>query len=243
MNHPVESATGKGRQASRLRVGGLLPLTTIDFPEALSAVIFTQGCTLRCHYCQNGHLIPVRSDSQLAWSDIEDFLHRRQGLLDAVVFSGGEPTLQGALLPALQAVKAMGYKTGLHTAGTVPSRLEEAISCLDWVGFDIKALPEDYSAITGLDTGDTCWHSLRIVLDSGIPYEVRTTVHWQLMPPEKVMVLAQRLRESGVTHFVLQNCVTRNCLNPDLGQSGLDEGVKNELCQALDQLFPAFSVR
>ncbi len=97
--------------AASLRVGGFTPMTTIDYPGELAAVIFTQGCNLRFQYCQNTHLLASQSDQLLPWHKIQTFLKNRQGLLDAVVFSGGEPTLQSALPAAIKTVKKMGFNT------------------------------------------------------------------------------------------------------------------------------------
>ncbi|MET4695319.1 anaerobic ribonucleoside-triphosphate reductase activating protein [Endozoicomonas lisbonensis] len=229
--------------AESLRVGGFTPLTTIDYPGELAAVIFTQGCHLRCQYCQNGHLIPSRSDHLLPWNEIQTFLEKRTGLLDAVVFSGGEPTLQSALPSAINDIKAMGFKAGLHTVGSAPGKLARVITKLDWIGFDIKALPEDYAETTGIDKGKDCWESLRLMLESGVSYEVRTTIHWQLLPPEKVLKLAKRLQQEGVRHFVLQNCRTHHCLNQSLTPSILDEQHRKGINQELSELFPFYQTR
>ena len=94
--------TGNNARKPGLRVGGLVPLSTTDYPDHLSAVVFCQGCPWRCAYCHNPHLLPRRSDSEIAWPDVLAFLDRRRGLLDAVVFSGGEPTLQRALPDAMR---------------------------------------------------------------------------------------------------------------------------------------------
>ncbi len=90
-----------------LRVGGLTPLTATDYPGHLAAVVFCQGCSWRCAYCHNSHLIPPRASAQIEWPAVMQFLARRVGLLDAVVFSGGEPTLQPSLAQALS--KSHGF--------------------------------------------------------------------------------------------------------------------------------------
>jgi pyruvate formate lyase activating enzyme len=102
-----------------LSVGGITAFTTVDYPDHLAAVVFCQGCPWRCRYCHNQHLQPRRSASptRWTWERLEAFLGDRRGLLEAVVFSGGEPTAQPALAEAMQAVRAMGFLIGLHTAG------------------------------------------------------------------------------------------------------------------------------
>jgi pyruvate formate lyase activating enzyme len=196
-----------------LRVGGLTPLTTLDYPGELAAVVFCQGCPWRCRYCHNGHLLPSSAPDQIPWEDLTAFLLRRRGLLDAVVFSGGEPTAQQALKVAMAEVRALGFKIGLHTAGCYPDRLESLLPLLDWVGLDIKGLPEDYPDITGVPgSGDGAWRSLEVLLASGVAYEVRTTA-----PPtwaaDQLEALAERLAGMGVKRYALQTCITGRALD------------------------------
>lgn len=215
---PVTPLSGKGE----LRVGGLTPLTTLDFPGELAAVVFCQGCVWRCRYCHNTHLLPARDQRQVPWTEVREFLERRQGLLDAVVFSGGEPTLQSALGPAMKEVRALGYKVGLHTAGAYPTRLRRLIALLDWVGLDIKALPEDYPAITGVPgSGQRAWASLRLLLDAGLPLQVRTTPLPGQDSPDALAELRERLVGLGVREHLIQRCRTGHTLDPTLGDLAL----------------------
>jgi len=133
---------------STLRIGGYTPLTTIDYPGELAAVIFCQGCPWRCAYCQNDHLLDARAETPFRWDEIRRHLEQRRGLLDAVVLSGGEPTAQSASLNAATDLKAMGFKIGLHTGGAYPDRLKHLLPLCDWVGFDLKELPEHYDLLT-----------------------------------------------------------------------------------------------
>lgn len=210
---PTRSPPG----AEGLRIGGLTPLTTLDYPGELAAVVFCQGCPWRCRYCQNGDLLPARRNDLIPWSRVRALLDRRHGLLDAVVFSGGEPTLQAALPAALAEVKALGFKVGLHTAGPYPHRLRPALPYLDWVGLDIKALPEDYPAVTGVPgSGERAWASLRLLLGAGVALEVRTTPMPGLDSADYLGRLMQRLADAGVRDYVLQQCRTRHSLDPRL---------------------------
>jgi pyruvate formate lyase activating enzyme len=215
--NPPRSADGAER--GQLRIGGFVPLTTIDYPGELAAVIFLQGCTWRCRYCQNGALIDSRAAPVIAWSQIRAFLERRRGLLDAVVFSGGEPTLQSALASAMTEVRGLGFKVGLHTAGPAPRRLARLLHLLDWVALDIKALPEDYPAITGVPrSGEAAWESLSLIQASGIPLEVRTTVMPDWAAPD-LETLATALARRGVRQYAVQACDGRHALDPLLGPS------------------------
>ena len=121
----------------RLPIAGLVPMTTLDYPDHLACVVFLQGCPLRCGYCHNPNMIPPRRGEPQEWQAILEFLSTRQGLLEAVVFSGGEPTLNADLSDAVKEVKALGFKVGLHTAGPYPDRLTQLLPHLDWVGLDV----------------------------------------------------------------------------------------------------------
>lgn len=190
-----------------LRVGGLTPLTTVDFPGRLSAVVYCQGCPWRCGYCHNPELLDATTPAAMPWAQVRTFLESRRGLLDGVVFSGGEPTLQAALPAALAEVRAMGFATGLHTGGMYPERLAALLPLLDWVGFDIKGPKHRYDAITGVPgSGVRAWESLQHVLQSCVEYECRTTWHAGLFGCSELAILADLLAYSGVAHWVLQPC-------------------------------------
>ncbi|MBK1674032.1 anaerobic ribonucleoside-triphosphate reductase activating protein [Ectothiorhodospira shaposhnikovii] len=189
--------------AGSLRVGGMIPLTTIDYPGELAAVIFCQGCPWRCGYCHNTRLQPPRTEAPIGWDQVTAFLAQRRGLLDAVVFSGGEPTLQSGLAQAMVQVRKMGFKVGLHTAGIYPERLARVLPFTDWVGLDIKALPEDYPAITGMPgSGEAAWESLYRVLATDVALEVRTTVVPEM--EAQLSALQSRLARAGVQRHRLQ---------------------------------------
>ncbi len=189
-----------------LRVGGFVPFTSIDYPGELAAVVFCQGCPWRCHYCHNPHLLSKQSENPLDWEQLLAQLKKRQGFLDAIVFSGGEPLAQHALGEAIKEAKALGYKIGLHTAGCYPQRLQKLLPLLDWVGLDIKALPENYATITGVaQSGSKAWQSLELLRQSNIVFETRTT----LSPPlstDQINQLQYRLDELGNHPHHWQEC-------------------------------------
>ena len=198
-----------------LRIGGITPYSTTDYPGYCAAVIFCQGCPWHCAYCHNPHLLSARARPAVLWSEVVRFLGRRQGLLDAVVFSGGEPTLQDGLAVAMRAVKAAGFKIGLHTAGMYPERLRELLPLLNWVGMDIKAPFADYARITGVaGSGEKAVASARLILDSGVDYEFRTTVHPELLSLDALETMGVALAAMGVQHYVLQEFRQQGCVEP-----------------------------
>jgi pyruvate formate lyase activating enzyme len=228
--------------AATLRVGGLVPLSTTDFPGRLAAVVFCQGCPWRCAYCHNPHLLPRHGAQELQWEHIVALLQRRRGLLDAVVFSGGEPTLQSGLAAAMRDVKAMGFEVGLHTAGIDPSRLREVLPLVDWVGLDIKAEFDDYAGVTGAPrSGRRARQSLATLLQSGVAHEVRTTVHPRLLPAAHLRSLATALAGCGVRHYVLQEYRAQNHRSAALqdGASYLNE----TFSRSIAPLFATFEIR
>ena len=143
MTETEEARAPSGGPADALVIAGLVPMSTVDWPDHLSATVFTQGCPWNCFYCHNQALIPVRTPGAVAWGEVRDLLGRRRGLLDGVVFTGGEALRQDALADAAAEVRAAGFAVGLHTAGPYPRRLRDMVErgLVDWVGLDIKALP------------------------------------------------------------------------------------------------------
>lgn len=203
----TDTAGNPGAPPLGLRIGGFTPLTTIDFPGHLAAVVFLQGCPWRCPYCHNPRLLSAGGQTTMSWENISHFLEQRRGLLDGVIFSGGEPTLQARVVTAIREVKTMGFRVGLHTGGAYPERLKRLLPHLDWVGFDAKAYgDESYRRVT---TAAGSWanvtQSLRLLLDSGVDYEVRTTVYPGL-DEDGLLSLARFLAGCGVRYYVVQEC-------------------------------------
>jgi pyruvate formate lyase activating enzyme len=228
-----------------LRIGGLTPLSATDYPGALAAVVFCQGCPWRCGYCHNPHLLSRCGGHELAWPAVLDFLERRRGLLDAVVYSGGEPTVQGALPDAMRATRALGFKVGLHTAGMAPRRLAAVLPLADWVGMDIKAPFDDYPRITGVrGSGHAARKSARLILASGVAHEFRTTVHPALLREPELQRLASELAGLGARHYVLQAFRAQGCAATAFaaGHAGTDL-LGPALRGRLSELFCSFSIR
>jgi pyruvate formate lyase activating enzyme len=203
--------------AQRLNIGGLTPLTTIDFPGRLAAVLFCQGCPWRCGYCHNPDLLDAGVAGKVSWDQVRAFLRRRRGLLDGVVFSGGEPTLQSGLHDALGEVRAIGFETALHTGGMYPDRLARLLPQLDWVGLDIKGPWQRIDAITGSrHSASRVQASLQCLLASGVAHECRTTWHPGLFGIDELIELADELAALGVKTWALQECDGCSSAHPAL---------------------------
>lgn len=176
----------------------------------------------------------------LAWSDVLELLSRRRGLLDAVVFSGGEPTAQPGLAAAMRAARALGYRIGLHSAGIYPRRFAEVLPLVDWVGFDAKA-PFDaaYERITGVrGSGAAALRSARALLASGVDCEFRTTWHAGFLAPDELDRLTRALQELGVRRYALQEFRASGCIGfrSERAPVALDVGI-------LARRFAQFSLR
>ena len=189
-----------------LSIGGLTPFTTIDYPGKLSAVVFCQGCPWRCGYCHNQHLLPIGQLGAVAWAEVSAFLEQRHGLLDAVVFSGGEPTMQPSLPEALQAMRRMGFLTGLHTGGPYPEQLAACLPYLDWVGMDLKAPFELYDQITGVvGSGTQAEQSAMLLRQSGVRHQFRATLDPFLLADGRIEKMKQMVEGWG-EKLMLQKC-------------------------------------
>ena len=225
-------------------MGGITPFSATDYPGKLAAVVFVQGCPWRCGYCHNPHLQTRTDDSPLPWVQVLALLKRRVGLIDAVVFSGGEPTIDPALENAMREVRALGFGVGLHTAGVYPRRLAEVLPLVDWVGLDVKASLQGYDAITGVtDSARHALASAETVLASGVAHEFRTTVHPALHSEHDILALAASLSAMGVRHYALQVFRSTGCADASL-QLGSTAGFPGADCIAqVSALFETFTFR
>jgi pyruvate formate lyase activating enzyme len=163
-----------------MKIAGLEPCSFCDYKGKLAAVVFTQGCNLRCPFCHNAELIrnPGHGDGAFSQEQVLQFLVSRKGRLDAVVVSGGEPTLQSGLSDFLREIRALGYSTKLDTNGTQPEVVESLLSqgLLDFIAMDIKAPWHRYDELTGVRTPlANVKRSTHAVAESGVEHEFRTT--------------------------------------------------------------------
>ena len=216
--------SGEQGEAANLRIGGFEPISFCDWPGEIVATIFCQGCPWRCPYCHNPALIPANVKGTHNWHEIVTFLESRRGLIDGVVFSGGEPTLQAGVAEAIKCVRDMGFRIGLHTGGPYPKRLAKILPLLDWVGFDIKASMTDYEKIThAKGSGPKAFESLALLHESGVTFELRTTVHQDLLTDSMLNKLERELHALGYLNLRLQefrpNGVDQERLNKAISEN------------------------
>lgn len=231
---------------SLIRIGGIERFSIVDFPNQMAAVVFMQGCPWRCPFCHNAHLQDVNAETNISWNKFVDFLKQRKGVLDAVVFSGGEPLVQQGLKDAIEEVKDLGYKIGLHTGGYLPEHFKSVLELVDWVGFDIKAPLEDmrYKEITGgIADVKKVIECLQILCDSPKDFECRTTCDPRFLSIEDIYTIADTLKSMGVKEYYLQK-YRRIPSDTDTSEGQCLALVENdELNEYLKNTFDIFDVR
>jgi pyruvate formate lyase activating enzyme len=186
-------------------VFSISPFTLLDFPDRMACILWFAGCNMRCTYCYNPEI--VLGKGKLSWDDVREFLLTRIGMLDGVVFSGGECTIHPQIIPFAREVKRMGFEVKIDTNGSRPDVLETLIqeNLVDFVALDFKGMPGNYWKITRSHLFKPFEKSLKILLGSSVRFEVRTTVHPDLLNYQELDEMKKWLREKGFSGtFYLQ---------------------------------------
>ena len=195
-------------------IGGLQKTSLLDYPDKVSAIVFTQGCNFNCGYCHNPNLLKNQSKNDITVDVIFDFLSKRKGKLDGVVITGGEPTLQKNLKIFIEKVKDFGFAVKLDTNGTNPEIVKELINekLIDYIAMDIKSPLENYSKVVNrsVDT-DKIKKSINIIMNSGIDYEFRTTVLPSLISIDDFDKIGKMIE--GAKKYYLQKFVVQSEIN------------------------------
>jgi len=196
-------------------IGGFQRFSLIDYPDKICAIVFTQGCNFRCPYCHNPELVdPKKFGIELKEAEILSFLDRRKGKLDAVTVTGGEPLLQSDLSTFLSEVKRLGYLVKLDTNGSFPIRLKKIIELksVDYIAMDIKTSLDKYHQVIKrkIDTRKIL-DSIRLIMDSGLDYEFRTTVVKALFEKDDFYNIGQLITNARL--YILQRFVPSKTLD------------------------------
>lgn len=197
-----------------MQIGGIQKTSLLDYPEKISAIVFTKGCNFRCGYCHNPELFSQYSNQAINSSDFLKFLKSRQGKLDAVVITGGEPCLQKDLLEFILKIKELGFLVKLDTNGSFPDVLKKIIPHIDYVAMDIKAPLEKYSKITGVNVNiENIKESIDLIMNSGIDYEFRTTVVKSQLSTDDFVKISETIK--GAKKYYLQKFRAEKVLDND----------------------------
>ena len=180
-----------------MNIVGLQKMTLLDYPGKVACTVFLGGCNFRCPFCHNSELLEADTPSYMEPEALLTFLQKRQGILDGVCITGGEPTLQKDLPQLLRSIKALGYPIKLDTNGCRPQMLRQLVSdgLVDYVAMDIKNSPERYGLTVGLEKPDlrAMEESIRFLLSGAVDYELRTTVVLPLHTEASVFQMGQWL--------------------------------------------------
>lgn len=191
-----------------MKIGGFLGLSTIDYPGKLAAVVFTQGCNYRCSYCHNAGLIPFEGDENVEPEHVLRILEKRKVVLEGVVITGGEPTLQKDLLPFIRLLKTLGYEVKLDTNGSKPEVLDELITCglVDYVAVDFKSWKTGYERLSGGDIHalEQVLHSIDLVFRCGVQLEVRTTCDKRFIDVDVIRTMSLAIKKYPNLPWFLQ---------------------------------------
>jgi pyruvate formate lyase activating enzyme len=197
-------------------IGGFQRFSLIDYPDKICAIVFTQGCNFRCPYCHNPELVDTKRSANIGLTEDEvlSFLDRRKGKLNAVTITGGEPLLQSDLCAFLSAIKRLGYLVKLDTNGSFPSRLEGIMQSkfVDYIAMDIKTSLDKYHQVIKrkIDTRKIL-DSIRLIMDSGLEYEFRTTVVQAFFERDDFYKIGQLIKNARL--YVLQKFVPSKTLD------------------------------
>lgn len=210
-------------------IAGLQKLSLVDYPGKVAAVVFTQGCVFRCSYCHNPDQIPLAAqlvDDQkkhfLSNDDVLKYLDEKKYFLDGVCITGGEPTLQADLGEFMRAVKDLGMKVKLDSNGVNPGKIKQFFDegLVDYIAMDIKSSFESYDKVINVGHDrfvKNVQETMRLIQDSGIDHEFRTTVFPAAHTAEDFMAIGSYLRPGE--KYYIQNIEYKNTFDKDIDQS------------------------
>ena len=189
---------------------GIDKFSLLDYDENVSVVLFTPTCNFRCPFCHNGQSV-LENNLAIPFDEILDFLKTRTGLIDAIVVSGGEPTLMNDLIEKIEKIKELGFKIKLDTNGTNPGVLRELLrkNLLNYIAMDIKNSEDKYAETVGVTNPllNKIKESISIIMNSGIDYEFRTTLVAEYHSKESIEKMGELIK--GANKLYLQKFVDR----------------------------------
>ena len=227
-------------------IGGLQKLTLLDFPGTVACTVFTVGCNLRCPFCHNPALVfNPPEDERISEEELFAFLKKRQGILDGVAITGGEPLLHSDIGEFIAKIKSMGYKVKLDTNGTFPERLEKILSegNVDYVAMDLKNTFDKYAETVGIDGFDVelVKRSIKVIKDSGVAHEFRTTVVSPLHSASDFEQIAKQVE--GSEKYFLQGFVDSGALLNGEGLSAMPHDELEKALESAKKIIPQAKIR
>ncbi len=222
-----------------MKIGGLQKTSLIDYPEKISAIVWTVGCNFRCPFCYNKSLVLDKVET-FNEKDIFDFLKKRIGLLEGVVVTGGEPFLQKDLPDFLSKIKDMGYLIKVDTNGSLPKELKRFLdkNLIDYISMDVKAPKNKYNKLSGVKTDlSKIEESINLIKKQAPNYEFRTTFIPDLLKKEDIVEIGKWL--DGAEKYYLQQFQN----NPELLSSDFRNYIpypEEYLLETLEEIKPFY---
>lgn len=210
-----------------MTIKGLQKLTLLDFPGRIAATVFLGGCSFRCPFCHNASLVLGRGGEDITEGELLAFLKKRQGVLEGVCITGGEPTLHKELPELLAKIRELGYKIKLDTNGYQPEALISLCErgLVDYVAMDIKASKDNYKRVSGIDSLDISKieRSVYYLINNFPAHEFRTTVVRELHTPSDIVEISKWL--AGESRYFIQSFIDSG----DILEDGLSAYSREEL--------------
>lgn len=239
--------SGEEKPYSGIRIGGLQKMTLLDYPGKVACTIFTAGCTFKCPFCHNRDLVYIPENYEFFDTEkVFAYLKKRQGLLDGVCISGGEPLIQEGLKPFLERIKDLGYLIKLDTNGNEPDELKDLVEShlVDYVAMDIKNTPDKYAMTVGMNPDsfrlDEIKASATYLKSGAVEHEFRTTVVKELHTKEDLVEIARWIGKDNA-YFLQQFNDSGTLIREGFTAYSSDE--MNEMLEAVRKYTPKAELR
>lgn len=225
-----------------MEISGFEKMTLTDYPGYVAAIVFTQGCNFKCPFCHNSDLIYFKK-GLIDENEILNYLSKRKNVLDGVVITGGEPTMQNDLVSFLNKVKELGLKVKLDTNGVKPEVLKKIIelNLVDYIAMDIKSSNNNYSVVSGVSVDlDKISESAKLIKESELDFEFRTTVVKNYHTLNDLLSICEFVGKDS--KYFLQNFESSSRVL-DANLKGFTKDELLEMCAKLNEKFPNVKVR
>lgn len=225
-----------------MEISGFEKMTLTDYPGYVAAIVFTQGCNFKCPFCHNSDLIYFKK-GLIDENEILNYLSKRKNVLDGVVITGGEPTMQNDLVSFLNKVKELGLKVKLDTNGVKPEVLKKIIelNLVDYIAMDIKSSNNNYSVVSGVSVDlDKISESVKLIKESELDFEFRTTVVKNYHTLNDLLSICEFVGKDS--KYFLQNFESSSRVL-DANLKGFTKDELLEMCAKLNEKFPNVKVR
>jgi pyruvate formate lyase activating enzyme len=231
-----------------MKIGGLQPVTLLDYPQKVAATVFTSGCNMRCAFCYNPNLVVpdlVSAGGGMPEEQVKEFFVKRKSFLDGVCITGGEPLMQPDLKEFCGWLKDLGYAIKLDTNGLLPEQLQGLIDneLLDYIAMDVKGPLDNYSKFAGMDVdSEKIKRSIDVIQGGGVDYEFRSTIVKDLHTVEDIVTMAGAV--VGAKRYFLQNFLPQDKLvGEDFDGKGFTQVELKEVLARVREVMPVADIR